>query len=293
MTATAVLRRREYEVAQVDVYSGRSFLWAEAAACALRACGKPFALTLHGGELPRFAEANPGRARRLLGWAAAVTAPSPYLRKAFEGFGRRIQLIPNAVDLPRYPFRLRENPRPRLIWLRAFHDVYNSILAVETLAALKKDLAGASLTMIGPDRGDGSFERCRARSEQLALADRVRLQGRVAKSAVPWRLAAAEIFINTSRSDNTPVSLIEAMACGLPIVTPAVGGIPDLLVNERDALLTPPGDARALARAIVRICREPGLGARLSLNARRKAEGFGWDSVLPAWQQLLGELAAR
>src|SRR5688500_5749222 len=73
---TVLASRPRFDVAVVDVYSGAAFRWAEWAAAALRAVGTPTVLTLHGGNLPAFAEREPARVRRLLQRAAAVTAPS-------------------------------------------------------------------------------------------------------------------------------------------------------------------------------------------------------------------------
>src|SRR5437773_692073 len=79
MISTVWRKRREYSVAQVDVYSGLAFLWAEAVCQNLRWAGKPYVLTLHGGNLPSFARRWPRRVCRLLRSAAAVTTPSRYL----------------------------------------------------------------------------------------------------------------------------------------------------------------------------------------------------------------------
>ena len=76
MLATVWTRRCDYDIAQIDVYSGAAFFWAEAVAFALRRLGKPYVLTLHGGALPDFAREWPRRTRRLLESAAAVTAPA-------------------------------------------------------------------------------------------------------------------------------------------------------------------------------------------------------------------------
>ncbi|MBI1357000.1 MAG: glycosyltransferase [Acidobacteria bacterium] len=287
----SVLRwRGSYRVAHVDVYSGRAFLWAEAVCLALEAVRKPFVLTLHGGALPELARRQPRRVRRLLGRAAAVTAPSSYLLGALGPAAGRAELIPNAIDLARYPFWLRARPAPRLIWLRAFHDLYNSVLAVETLARLKADFPQATLRMIGPDRGDGALLRCRTQTRRLSLEDAVAFEGPAPKLDVPARLAQGDIFLNTSSVDNTPVSVIEAMACGLCIVSTRVGGIPDLLEDGSDALLTS-GDPAQMAAAVRRILSEPGLAERLSANARRKAEALDWSAVLPRWQELLTHAA--
>ncbi len=296
MSAAPALRRRDYAVAQIDVYSGRAFLWAEAAAAALTLSAKPFVVTLHGGALPEFFLRHPRRVRRLLRAAAAVTAPSSYLSEALGEARPDIEVLPNAIDLPRY--RPRDPRAPlgaRLIWLRAFHDLYNSILAVETLAELHREDPHLRLAMIGPDRGDGSLARARTRVAELGLASSVSIRPGVAKPEVPEHLAAADLFVNTSRTDNMPVSVIEAMACGLPIVSTDVGGIGRLLEHEVDALLVPAGSpaamAQAMAQAVRRIRREPGLAARLSQNARRKAESFDWGQVLPRWQELLTSVA--
>lgn len=288
----AVLRwRRRYQVAQVDVFSGRAFYWSEAVCWALEAAGKPYVLTLHGGGLPAFARRRPRRVARLLRRAQAVTAPSRYLQEAF-GEARPIQLIPNAIDLSRYRFQARPNPQPRLMWLRAFHHLYNSVLAVETLAELKADFPEATLRMIGPDRGDGELARCRRSVERLALGAAVAFDGPVPKQEAPWRLQLGEIFINTSAVDNTPVSVIEAMACGLPIVSTRVGGIPALLEDGEDALLTG-ADPGEMAAAVRRLLTEPALAMRLSANARRKAEQMDWSTVLPRWQRLLEGVASK
>ncbi len=176
------------------------------------------------------------------------------------------------------------------MWLRAFHDLYNSVLAVETLAALKSDFPQTTLRMIGPDRGDGELGRCRERVRTLALDEAVLFDGPVPKPEAPRRLELGDIFLNTSSVDNTPVSVIEAMACGLPIVSTRVGGIPALLEHGRDALLTP-ADPQAMAAAVRRLLTEPGLALELSTNARRKAEQLDWSAVLPRWQALLAEAA--
>ena len=294
ISAAPLVRRNRYDVAQVDVYSGRAFLWAEAACTLLRACGKPFVATLHGGDLPLFAQRFPGRVRRLLQRASAVTAPSSYLAQTFAPMRADIQELPNAIELSRYrPRPTAISPSPRLIWLRAFHELYNSILAIETLAELRRELPAVRLSMIGPDRGDGTLTRTRRRAGELSLGGSVSILPSIQKTEVPSALAGADLFINTSRTDNTPVSVIEAMASGLPIVSTHVGGIPRLLEHEVDALLVPEGSPSAMARAVLRITREEGLAARLSRNARKKAERFDWASILPRWQELLTRTARR
>lgn len=291
MLLAAWRRRSEYQLAYVEVFSGPAFHWAEAVTLLLRALHKPFALALHGGRLPIFAMRHPRRVKRLLGSANAVVAPSRYLLEGLYAFREDIRIIPNPIELEDYPFRLRSNPRPRLVWLRAFHSLYNPQLAVHVVAALSTVFPDVSLTMIGPDKGDGSLESTQNLARDLGVTDRIQIIGAVTKSEVPGCLDQGDIFINTTNVDNTPVSVMEAMACGLCIVSTSVGGIPYLLEHEQDALLVPPHDAWAMASAVRRILTEPGLAERLSRNARRKAEQYDWSVVLPQWKALFEEIA--
>lgn len=287
MTGTAWQRRHDYEVAQVDVFSGPAFFWAESVARVLAAAKKPFILTLHGGNLPAFAQSRARRVRRLLHAAVQVTAPSEYLRSQMQAYRPDIQLLPNPLDLQQYAFRPRERPAPQLMWLRAFSEIYNPSLAPRVLALLQKDFPAIHLTMYGPDKGDGSLQDTQETAREAGVENRISFPGGIAKSEVPEKLNEADVFISTTNIDNTPVSVTEAMACGLPVVSTDVGGMPYLIDNERDGLLVAPDDAPAMAAAISRVLAEEGLAARLSRGGRDKAETMAWDTVLPRWEHLL------
>lgn len=292
MVRTAWQRRQDFDVAHVDVYSGAAFVWAEAVCATLHAANKPYVLTLHGGNLPVFASRWPGRVSRLLRGARYVTTPSGYLREALRRHRSDLVLLPNAIDISTYPFRERRTLRPKLVWLRAFHSIYNPVLAVDVLAALAETNAGVELAMIGPDKADGSLDRTRARATQLGVEGRLNITGPVPKSEVPERLAEHDVFINTTNIDNAPVSVLEAMACGLCVVSTRVGGIPYLVQDGREALLVPAGDAASMAAAVRRLLTEPGLAASLSRNARTATEAADWATVLPLWEDLFAHAAS-
>jgi glycosyltransferase involved in cell wall biosynthesis len=293
MLLTTWKYRHDYSVAQVDVFSGPAFFWAEAVCGLLRVLDKPFVLTLHGGNLPEFASQHPARIRRLLSSASCVTAPSGYLKKALGSFREDIHYIPNGIEIGRYPFHLRQSVKPKLVWLRAFHSIYNPVIAVEAITQLVGDFTDIELSMVGPDKGDGSRQQTMAEARRLGVEGRLTFPGGVPKSAVLAWLNKSDIFLNTTNVDNTPVSVIEAMSCGLCIVSTNVGGLPYLLKNEHDALLVPPNDSEVMAKAIRRVLMEPGLAERLSANARKKAEQFDWSIILPKWDKLLHDIYER
>jgi glycosyltransferase involved in cell wall biosynthesis len=293
MVGTAWWLRRRYAVAQVDVFSGPAFFWAEAVCAALRLAGKPYILTLHGGDLPQFARRRPARVRRLLRSAAAVTAPSRYLIEALAEYRDDVRCIPNGLDVRAYPSRQRTGVAPRLVWLRAFHDCYNPSLAIRILPLVAAHFPDVSLTMIGADKGDGSLQRARDLAVELGVDARVEFRNRVPKQEIPEILSASDIFLNTTNVDNTPVTVTEAMACGLCVVTTNVGGIPYLVEHERDALLVPPDDPPAMAGAVLRVLGDPALAERLSRQGRQKAEQFDWSPIIGAWRMLLADTAER
>jgi glycosyltransferase involved in cell wall biosynthesis len=292
MVSTVWRRRRDYDVAQVDIFSGFAFMWAEAACVALRLAGKPYVLTLHGGNLPQFSRQWPGRVRRLLKSAEVVTTPSRYLADSLGVLRSDLKLLPNPLDVSAYEFRKRVAPGPRLIWLRAFHEIYNPLLAIHVLNDICRDYPDAHLTMVGPDKGDGSLQSVRRLAQSMGISDRLVLPGAVAKQDVPTWLNRGDIFLNTTNIDNTPVSVLEALACGLCVVSTNVGGIPYLLEDGQDGLLTAPGNAEQMAAAVRRIMTEPGLGEHLSVEARKKAERFDWSSTLPQWKVLLNGVSS-
>jgi glycosyltransferase involved in cell wall biosynthesis len=291
MMGTIWSQRHKYIIAHIDVFSGPAFFWAVTATAMLRLLDKPYILTLHGGNLPSYAHLWPGRVKRLLSRAATVTVPSAYLFHAMQPYRRDLLLLPNPLETSRYNFQVREQPSLRLIWLRAFHETYNPSLAPRTLALLTNTSPEVYLSMIGPDKGDGSFQRTQKVAEELGVSNHIRFPGKIPKDDVPLWMNQGDIFLNTTNIDNTPVSVVEAMACGLCVVSTNVGGIPFLLEHEEDALLVPLNDPQAMAQAVQRVLTEPGLAERLSRNARKKAEHYDWSVILPQWEALLIKVA--
>lgn len=292
MLVTIWRKRRCYAIAHVDVYSGRAFALAEAACGALHLLGKPFILTLHGGNLPRFASHHSERVRRLLQSARAVTAPSPFLAERLSHLHKNIRVVPNPINLSAYPFRPRKSASPRIVWLRAFQVIYNPMLASQVISILVKSWPDVHLTMIGPDKGDGSKKSTLELATRLNVTGHITVRGSAPKRDIPALLQGGDIFINTTDVDNTPVSVLEAMACGLCVVSTNVGGLSCLLAHGMDALLVAPKNAEAMAAAVSTILTDAQLAESLSRNGRAKVEQFDWQNVTPMWRDLF-DLGSR
>jgi len=170
------------------------------------------------------------------------------------------------------------------LWVRSFAEIYNPTLALEVLETLLDHGLEATLCMVGPEK-DGSLVHCQKIAKDKNLP--VTFTGKLEK--VVWIELSKEydIFINTTNFDNTPVSVIEAMALGLPVISTNVGGIPFLLNDQKDAILVPPNNKTAFVAAISQLLPHPERVTFLTENARNKVENFDWEKVKHMWAQLL------
>ena len=287
--STLIRRRDEIDIMVIEVYGGPSFVMEDIASWLGKRLRKRIVMWLHGGALPEFMARFPSWSKRVFSRADLIVTPSDFLARSVAGLGFRSRVIPNIIQLPLYPYRLRRSVSPRLFWMRNIQQIWNPLMAIRTLARLRNRFPDASLVMAGPDKGMKDEVEQTARS--MGLGGSVRFTGFLDASGKIRGGGAADIYINTNRIDNTPVAVVEAGAMGLPVVTTNVGGIPDLLVDGDTGLFVSDDDDKAMSEAICHLIENPELAERLSRNGRRLAERFAWDEVRPQWQQLFAELA--
>lgn len=280
----AMPRKTDYVL--IDTYSTSAFWFAFLVSQLCRMLHKRYIPILHGGNLPNRLKNNPKLCRLLFGNAFKNVAPSPYLFQEFEKAGyANLVFIPNTIEIQHYSFKERKQLRPKLLWVRAFASIYNPKMAVAVLQQLRRHYPDASLCMVGPDK-DGSGELTKKYADELGLS--VTFTGQLPKEE--WIALSAEydIFINTTHFDNTPVSVMEAMALGMPVVTTNVGGIPFLLTDQQDSLLVLDNDAGGMAESISTLIEKPMEAQRIIQKARIKAESWDWEAVKEQWKELLG-----
>lgn len=293
MCGAVWLKRGDYDIALMDVYSGWAFVWAFTCGLILKALDKPFILTLHGGNLPVFGKRRPRLVKMLLGWADAVNTPSLYMQQQMSPYHPAIGFIPNPLDLALYRFRERQSAAPRLIWLRAFHEVYQPTMAVEVVNHLRAEYPDIHMLMIGPDKGDGSLQKTQALIHQLELDSHITFTGGIPKQQVGAHLDQHDIFINTSRTDNLPVSITEAMACGLIVISTNVGAIPYKLLQSRAGLVVPPGDVSAMADAVRQVLNQPDFAHQCSINAFESTREYQISTIVQQWMKIIQGISDR
>ncbi len=288
IVTTLIRHSRNTDILMLQVYAGRSFIVEDIASWLGQRFKHRIVMVLRNGEMPEFMSRFPVWTRRVLGRADALVAPSGFLARAIIPYGLRAKVIPNLLDLPAYPHRHRQTVKPRLLWMRTFDPDYNPTMAVRVLSILRSKMPEATLVMAGQDKGNGA--EVRRLCNELRLDGAVRFPGFLDMGGKINEGQAADIFLNTNKIDNTPVSVLEACAMGLPVVATNVGGIADLLTEGETGLLVPDNNVDAMVKAIYRLLNESGLSARLSTNGRQVAQRSSWKQVYPQWKRILDEI---
>lgn len=269
----------------IDTYSTSGFWFAYYSAILCIKLNIDFIPILRGGNLPDRLKKSPKQCNLFFSKANINIAPSNYLFEAFKEAGfKNVKLIPNSIEIENYDFKIRASIKPNLLWVRAFAEIYNPILALKVLKQLLKDYPNAQLSMVGPFR-DNSIDECKSYANKHNLP--VKFTGKMDKAEWIDYSKNFDVFINTTNVDNTPVSVIEAMALGLPIVTTNVGGLPYLLKNKEEAILVNPNDVTEMHNAILKLLKDQDFAQKLSENGRKLTETFDWSVVKNQWKDVL------
>ncbi|HOX83484.1 MAG TPA: glycosyltransferase family 4 protein [Chryseolinea sp.] len=290
MMQAIVRHQGNISVVLIDTYSTLGFYYALGAACVCNFFSIPYMPILRGGNLAGRLENNPRLSRFVFGGAKLLIAPSHYLFSSFKDFGfTNIAYIPNSIEMDIYPFKHRKLVTPRLLWVRSFHSIYNPIMAIEVVQRLKVYFPDTELCMVGPDK-DGSLLQCKAFVKANGLEANIKFTGVLLKR--DWHALSKnyDIFINTTTVDNTPVSVIESMALGLPVISTNVGGIPFLITDTENGLLVPSGDVSAMVDKIKWLIDNPINAYQIALQARNDVEKFNWNLVKHTWFSILDGL---
>lgn len=269
----------------IDTYSTLSFWYAYFGSKLCQIFKIKFIPILHGGQLEKRLKKNPRAVKSIFDKAYVNIAPSKFMYSRFKHYGfENIIVIPNSFELSIYPFENRKIVRPKLLWVRSLAQIYNPKMALEVLKIIKNVYPEACLTMVGPEK-DITSEQILQWAKELGVE--VTLTGQLSKSQWIQLSENFDIFINTTNIDNTPVSVMEAMALGLPVVSTNVGGVPFLIEHKKEGLLVPPNDPKFMASTIFELLEKPDLVENLTINARSKVETFDWKIVKNQWVELL------
>jgi glycosyltransferase involved in cell wall biosynthesis len=270
----------------VHVFANSGWAWHLLAAPALaiaRLRGVPVIVNYRGGQADEFFAAAPRHVLHALAAVAQRITPSAFLVRVFAQHGLAAEVIPNIIDLSRFtPRQTRAaGAAPHLIVTRNLEAIYDIPTALRAFVRVRVQWPGAKLTVAGSGPERATLQRLTA---ELGVADAVHFAGRIANADIAALYASADIVLNPSTADNMPISLLEAMASGVPIVSTRAGGIPDMVEHERTALLVPVGDDAAMADAALRLLNDTALAQRIRDAGIDEVARYAWPRVREQWQ---------
>jgi glycosyltransferase involved in cell wall biosynthesis len=284
MWITIIRLRKKLDFVLIDTFSSSNFYYALVTSQLCRFYRLKYLPILHGGNLPYRLKKYPKFSSLIFKNSYQNIAPSGYLKYEFEQMGFKTLLIPNIIPIVDYTYKVRKKITPKLLYVRAFAKTYNSTMAIEVMKKLIRVYPMATLCMIGPDK-DGTLADVQDLISTYGLDKSVEITGVLAQKEWHKKSKAFDIFINTTNIDNTPVSVIEAMALGLPVVSTNVGGMPYLIQHNVDGVLVEKNNPSAMTTEICKILEENKYS--LALNARKKVENFDWNIVKSKWMKIL------
>ncbi|HKV36844.1 MAG TPA: glycosyltransferase family 4 protein [Pyrinomonadaceae bacterium] len=285
-----LLRVRKYDVIHVFSASYLSFLIAPTPAILVsKLYGKKIVLNYHSGEAEDHLRRWPRSTKPIINLVDEVVVPSEYLVRVFAKFGIDAYAIFNVVDLDKFEFRERTPLQPVFLSNRNLESHYGVDCVLRAFAYIQQRIPHAVLTVVG----DGSQ---REALEQLAREldlRQISFLGRVEHEAIHGHYSAADIYLNASRIDNQPLSILEAFACGLPVVTTDAGGIPDIVTDGVTGSMVPVDDCNELAtRALELLGNETGASAMVE-RARVECQRYTWPAVCGQWLSLYHSVGTK
>jgi len=251
--------------------------------------GKKILLNYHSGE----AEDHLRRWRRSTKWVFKlvdkVAVPSEFLVRVFAKFGIDACAIFNIINLDQFEFRERTRLRPVFLSNRNLEAHYGVDCVLRAFALIQQQIPEASLTVVGNGRQRQALETLKS---ELNL-QHTTFTGRIEHDDIYKHYSASDIFLNASRVDNQPLSIIEAFACGLPVVTSNAGGIPYIVTNEQTGFVVPVDDCAALANRALELLTRQDYASAMVQRARAECARYTWEVICDQWLHLYRDLAQK
>lgn len=210
--------------------------------------------------------------------AAMVTTVTENLAQAMQSHGLshpRYVTLPNVVDTRLFQPMPHHNVLPKIIHISCFEDQSKNISGLlEALRRMKDNGVAYQAVLIGEGM---DLEAMKAKATALQLDDAIQFTGLLQGKALAEALAMGDFLVLSSHYENLPVVILEALACGLPVVSTQVGGIPEL-IDQTNGILVPKGDSQALAEAMTRCCALHAQYDPQTLRSR-VTERYSYESV--------------
>ncbi len=243
--------------------------------------GKEIVLNYHSGELEDHLETWKKTALPTIKKFDEIVVPSQFLADVFARYDLPAKVIYNFLDTEKFVFRERKPLAPVFLSNRNFEAHYNVGCVLRAFALIQKEIPAARLIVAG----FGSEEaRLKKMAVELKL-ERTEFTGKIPSERMPEIYQRADIYLNASVVDNMPLSLIEAFACGLPVVSSNAGGIPYIIENGRTGLLVEKNDCENLAKKALELLGNQDAAQKLITNARLECRKYEIQKIKKDWEK--------
>jgi glycosyltransferase involved in cell wall biosynthesis len=219
-----------------------------------------------------------------------VVVPSGFLQRVVAEFGIHARIIPNIIDLNTFgasdtrAARQRGESDPYVVVVtRNLEPIYGIATAIQCIARARAAIPGITLKIAG---SGPQLDELQQLVVQLGLEDCVHFLGRLDRTGIVALYHEADVMLNPSLVDNMPNSVLEALACGVPVVSTNVGGVPYLVEDNQTALLVDPQNPDAMASALTRLHADTALQNGLREAGLKLASRFAWPQVKGQWLAL-------
>ena len=290
MAMSVVNNRKRCQLIIVDVFSTYALTFSCLVILLAKLFNIPYIPVLRGGYLSERYRKYPPIFIFLFSNASTIICPSKYLKRCFDDKNYTIKVIPNYIDLKMYSFKIRKQIKPQILWVRSIHNIYNPSMAIHVLGKIRKIYPNARLCMVGPVKDNRVMEQLKILISRLDLQDHVLFSGQLSK--IEWTALSNDydIFINTTDYDNNPVTLLESMALGLPIVSTNVGGVPYLIDDKVTGLLVEAKKSEQMVEKINELISGKIDGYQIARNAREAVSHYDKNEIIKQWCQTINEL---
>ena len=245
--------------------------------------GIPVVVNYRGGEAEAFFMKSYRWIRPTLRRVNAVIVPTEFLRQVFLKWNINVAVVPNVIDLHLFSRKhtgatgaSSSKLAPRILVSRNLEKIYDVPTALRAFQLIKERYPQAKLIIAGSGPERETLERLAA---DLEIGTAVTFTGRVDNKEMAEIYRSADIMVNPSLADNMPISILEALATGIPVVSTDVGGIPFLVADGVTARLVRAGDFSGMANAVVEILSDEVLAERLIASGWDLVEQYAWPNV--------------
>lgn len=254
---------------------------------------KPYVVWGRGSDVYLPGKFTKSISKLVLKNANTVIALTDDMKREMQNIcSREVSVIPNGIDLTSFGDLSRKEARSKLqikegekviLFVGTLRPVKGVRYLIEAMSGVNQDHPKAKLMLVG----DGEErEELESLVEEFGLNERVKFIGRVQNEEIPQYMVASDVLVLPSLSEGFPVTILEAMASGLPIVATKVGGLPEIIKDGENGILVESKSPDEIAEKVLLILGDDGLREKISGNNRGEAKRYSWKSAVDKLEEI-------